>query len=150
MRNWIIGAAALLAVAAPSVAAAQTGYVGVFDGSADAGGAADESTSMALKALSPSRGSGSIVFEIDAAYTDSDDADDAATALIGHVYGRNDDHLFGGFVGIAGCDDSETWIAGLEANKYFANWTLAGAVFYGNNDDAELTATASTSKRAHS
>ena len=29
MRNWIIGAAALVAVAVPGVAAAQTGYVGV-------------------------------------------------------------------------------------------------------------------------
>jgi hypothetical protein len=135
MRNWIIGAAALLAVAAPSVAAAQTGYVGVNYGNADAGGAADEDF-YGVEGAVAFAGSGSIVFEVDAAIVDSDETD-SAYGLTGHVYSRNDSHLFGGFVGVADSDDSTTWIAGLEANKYFTNWTLAGALFYGNNDDAE-------------
>ncbi len=138
MRNWIIGAAAALAaVAAPSVASAQaTGYVGAVYNETDFGGGADFD-SYGVEGAVAFAGSGSIVFEIDAALTDSDDTD-TGYGLVGHVYGRNSDHLFGGFVGIAGSDDTETWIAGLEANKYFGNFTLGGALFYGNNDDFDI------------
>jgi hypothetical protein len=135
MRNWIIGAAAILAIAVPSVAAAQTGYVGVNYGNVDAGGNTDEDF-YGLEGAVAFAGSGSIVFEVDAAVVDSDDGD-AAYGLTGHIYSRNDSHLFGGFVGVADSNDSTTWVAGLEANKYYTNWTLAGALFYGNNDDAE-------------
>jgi hypothetical protein len=136
MRNWIIGAAAALAVvAAPSVAAAQaTGYVGAVYGNSDSG--VDDAESYGVEGAVAFAGSGSIVFEVDAAITDSDDTD-MGYGLVGHVYARNSDHLFGGFVGIAGSDDNEAYLAGLEANKYFDNWTLAGAVFYGTNDDAD-------------
>jgi hypothetical protein len=136
MRNWIIGAAALLAVAAPSVAAAQTGYVGVNYGNVDAGGASDEDF-YGVEGAVAFAGSGSIVFEVDAAVVDSDDTD-SAYGLTGHIYSRNDSHLFGGFVGVADSDDSTTWVGGLEAAKYYTNWTLAGAIFYGNNDDADV------------
>jgi len=135
MRNWIIGAAAILALAVPGVAAAQTGYAGVVYGNQDAG-TGDDTDFYGVEGSVAFAGSGSIVFEVDASYTDADEGDEAY-GLVGHVYARNDNHLFGGFVGINGSDDSETVIAGLEANKYFANWTLAGAVAYGNNDDAE-------------
>jgi hypothetical protein len=139
MRNWIIGAAAALAVAAaPSVAAAQaTGYVGGVYSNSDFGGG-DDAESWGAEGAVAFAGSGSIVFEVDASIGTTDDGADDETGygLVGHVYARNSDHLFGGFVGIAGGDDSETWLAGLEANKYFDSWTLAGAVFYGNNDDA--------------
>jgi len=136
MRNWIIGAAvAVAAFAAPGLAAAQTGYVGLGYSSTDFGGG-DDVESYGVEGAVAFAGSGSIVFELDASISDSDDTD-MGYGVVGHVYGRNDDHLFGGFVGLAGNDDSETWIAGLEANKYFANWTLAGALFYGNNDDAD-------------
>jgi hypothetical protein len=137
MRNWIIGAAAILALVVPGVAAAQTGYAGVAFSSTDFDGAADEVDSYGVEGAVAFAGSGSIVFEVDAAITDSDEAD-SGYGLVGHIYSRNDEYLFGGFVGIGGSDDSETLTAGLEANKYFANWTLAGAVFYGNNDDADI------------
>ncbi|MEQ1490942.1 MAG: porin [Terricaulis sp.] len=136
MRNWIIGAAAILAVAVPSVAAAQTGYVGVQYGNADAGNNADEDF-YGLDGAVAFAGSGSISFEVDAAVVDSDETD-TAYGLTGHVYSRNDSHLFGGFIGVADSNDSTTWVGGLEAAKYYANWTLAGAVFYGNNDDANV------------
>jgi hypothetical protein len=132
MRNWIIGAAAILAVAVPSVASAQTGYVGAVYGEADTG--VDDGEFYGAEGAVAFSGSGSIVFEIDASIVDSDEGD-TGYGLTGHVLSRNDDHAFGGFVGIAGSDDTESWVAGLEANKYFANWTLAGAVGYGNNDD---------------
>lgn len=135
MRNWIIGAAAILAVAVPGVAAAQTGYVGAVYGNVEPDGG-DDSDFYGAEGAVAFAGSGSIVFEVDASLTDSDDTD-TGYGLLGHVYGRNDSHLFGGFVGISGSDDSETYTVGLEAAKYFTNWTLAGAVAYGNNDDAD-------------
>jgi len=144
MRNWIIGAAAALAaVAAPSVAAAQaTGYVGLVYSNSDPSGATDDVESYGGEGAVAFAGSGSIVFEIDAAVTTTDDTgsgdDETGYGLVGHIYGRNSDHLFGGFVGIVGGEDTETWLAGLEANKYFASWTLAGALFYGNNDDFDV------------
>lgn len=137
MRNWIIGAAAALALAVPGVAAAQTGYAGVVYNSVDFDGASDEVDAYGVEGAVAFQGSGSIVFEVDASLTDSDDTD-TGYGLAGHIYSRNDDHLFGGFVGISGSDDSETYTAGLEANKYFANWTLAGAIAYANNDDADV------------
>ena len=133
MRNWIIGAAAILAVAVPGVASAQSGYVGAVFGNVEVDGA-DDADFYGVEGAVAFAGSGSIVFELDAAITDSDDTDEGY-GLTGHVYSRNDSHLFGGFVGIAGSDDSDTFTVGLEAAKYFAGWTLAGAVAYGENDD---------------
>jgi len=135
MRNWIIGAAAILAVAVPGVAAAQTGYVGAAYGNVEVDGA-DDADFYGVEGAVAFAGSGSIVFEVDAAITDSDDTDEGY-GITGHVYSRNDSHLFGGFVGIAGSDDSDTWTAGLEASKFYTNWTLAGAVTYASNDDAD-------------
>lgn len=133
MREWIIGAAALLAVAVPSVAAAQTGYVGAVYSEAESDFA--DAEAYGLEGAVAFAGSGSIVFEVDAAILDSDDSD-TSSSLTGHMYARNDSHLFGGFIGIADSDSSTTWTAGLEAAKYYDRWTLAGAVAYGNNDDA--------------
>lgn len=135
MRNWIIGAAAILAVAAPGVAAAQTGYVGAVYGNAETD-PGDDADFYGIEGAVAFAGSGSIVFEVDASLTDSDDTD-TGYGITGHVYSRNDQGLFGGFIGIGGSDDSETWTAGLEASKFYTNWTLAGALYYANNDDAD-------------
>ncbi|MGD9980381.1 MAG: hypothetical protein AB7H66_06480 [Hyphomonadaceae bacterium] len=138
MRNWIIGAAALLAVAAPSVAMADaTGYVGVNYGNVDAGGAADEDF-YGIDTAIGFHGSGSLRFEIDAAVTDGDDTD-SAFGVTGHILTDVDHVSWGGFLGVADSDSSDTtWFGGLEANKYFTNWTLAGAIFYGNNDEFDV------------
>ncbi|WP_395646063.1 hypothetical protein [Terricaulis sp.] len=138
MRNLIIGAAALLAVAAPGIASAQTGYVGVTWASVDADGA-DTDDVIGVEGAVAFQGSGSINFEVDAAVADSDDSD-TVWGLTGHVYSRNDSYLFGGFVGVADGSDSTTWTAGLEAAKYYARWTLAGSLAYANNDDADVDA----------
>ncbi len=134
MRTWIIGAAALLAVALPGVAAAQTGYAGVVYANVEAGSSDEDA--YGVEGAVAFAGSGSITFEVDAAVLDADDSD-TATALTGHIYARNDNHLFGGFVGVSDSDSSTTWTAGLEANKFFDRWTLAGALVYGNNDDLD-------------
>ncbi len=134
MRNWIIGAAALLAIAAPGVAAAQSGYAGAIYSNTDVDGFDSFDTYGAEGAVAFA-GSGSIVFEVDAAVAEAEDSD-TGYGLTGHVYSRNDRHLFGGFAGVADSDDSTTWTAGLEASKFYTNWTLAGALAYANNDDA--------------
>jgi hypothetical protein len=137
MRNWIIGAAALVAVVAPGVAAAQTGYVGAVYGNVDPDGGGDEDF-YGLEGAVAFSGSGSIVFEVDASIFDADDTD-TSYGLTGHVLMRNDSHAVGGFIGLSDSDASDTtWYGGLEANKYFDQWTLAGAVFYGNNDDNDV------------
>lgn len=138
MRNWFIGAAALLAAAVPGVAAAASGYVGAAYSEVELDGA-DDAEAYGVEGAVAFSGSGSIVFEVDAAVTDSDDTDEGY-GVTGHIYSRNDSHLFGGFVGIATSDDSDTWTAGLEASKFYDSWTLAGALFYANNDDAEVDA----------
>ncbi len=137
MRNWIIAAAALVAVVAPGVAAAQTGYVGAVYGNVDPDGAGDEDF-YGIEGAVAFSGSGSIVFEVDASIVDADDSD-TSYGLTGHVLMRNDSHAVGGFIGLADSENSDTtWFGGLEANKYFDQWTLAGAVFYGNNDDNDV------------
>lgn len=134
MRNILIGAAALLAAALPGVAAAQTGYVGAVYGNVDVDGFDDEDF-YGVEGAVAFAGSSAISFELDASITDADESG-TGYGVMGHVYTRNDRYLFGGFVGIAGNDDTdETWTAGLEANKYFSGWTLAGALAYGSNED---------------
>lgn len=137
MRTWIIGAAALFAVAAPGVAAAEgTGYVGVTYGNIDIDGLGDIDT-YGVEGAVAFQGSKDISFEIDGAISDSDDADTAWGAT-GHLFTRNDQHLLGGFVGFADSDDSTTWIGGLEGNAYLNTVTLAGAVYYADNNDADI------------
>ncbi len=75
MRNWIIGAAAILAVAVPGVAAAQTGYVGAVYNNIDIDGAADDSDAWGVEGAVAFAGSGSIVFEVDASIVDPDEGD---------------------------------------------------------------------------
>jgi len=135
MRTWIIGAAALLAVAAaPGVASAASGYVGLTYSNTDVDNGGSDNAWGAEGSVVFS-GSSQISFELDGAIVDGDNTD-TVSAATGHVFTRNDSYLFGGFVGISHADDSNTWSAGLEANKYFTDWTLAGSLVYGNNDDA--------------
>jgi hypothetical protein len=136
MRTWIIGAAALLAVAAaPGVASAASGYVGVIYNNTDVDNGGSDNAWGAEGSVVFS-GSSQISFELDGSIVDGDNIDTVSSAAA-HLFTRNDSWLFGGFVGLSHADDSDTWSAGLEANKYFEQWTLAGALIYANNDDAD-------------
>jgi hypothetical protein len=138
MRTWIIGAAALLAVAAaPGVASAASGYVGLTYSNTDVDNGGSNNA-WGVEGSVVFSGSSQISFELDGAIADGDDTD-TVSAATGHVFTRNDSYLFGGFVGISHSDSSDTWSAGLEANKYFEQWTLAGAVGYANNSDADVS-----------
>jgi len=141
MRNWIIGAAALVALAVPGVAVAQaTGYVGLDYANADVqhNGSNDGWGASGAVAFS---GSSSISFEVDAGAFDTNHSNVGTLSTVaGHVYTRNDDYLFGGFAGYQHSDHVDAWSAGLEANKYFDNWTLAGSIVYEKSDDLKADA----------
>ncbi|MFT3727952.1 MAG: outer membrane beta-barrel protein [Terricaulis sp.] len=140
MRNWVMAAAALAAVVAlPSVAAAQaTGYVGLDYANTDTN-LSDSNDAWGASGSVAFAGSSSISFEVDAAILDGDNSD-TSEALTGHVFTRNDSYLFGGFVGYQHSDAADAWSAGLEANKYWDSFTLAGAVVYANSDDVDTSA----------
>jgi hypothetical protein len=137
MKNYLLGAAALLAVAAPGAAHAASGYVGATWASVDVDGLGSADAYGAEGAVAFDAGNG-LGFELDGAYSDGDNTD-STTGVTGHVFTRNDNYLFGGFVGVADSNSSTTWDAGLEANKYYTNWTLAGSLAYADNNDADVS-----------
>ena len=138
MRTWIIGAAALLAVAAaPGVASAASGYVGLNYSNTDVDNGGNNNAWGAEGSVVFS-GSSQISFELDGSISDGDETD-TVTSGVAHVFTRNDSYLFGGFVGASHADDSTTWSVGLEGNKYFEGWTAAAAIGYANNNDADIS-----------
>lgn len=128
-KTMFLGAAAVALLAA-APAHAEGGYVGAIYGNVDVDAVGDADFYGIEGAFAGSN------FEIDGALTDSDDTD-TAVDLTGHLFMRNDTHLFGGFLGLSDSDSSTSWRGGLEANGYFDRWTLAGAVGYGSNDDLD-------------
>lgn len=135
MRKLILAAAAaLVAVAAPAIASAQTGYVGAVYNDVDSDGADGEVFGLEGSVFFPT--SGSLGIEVDAGVLDSDETDEAY-GITGHLFTRNENYLFGGYVSYADSDDTSAWGAGLEANKYYDRWTLAGSVGYSEADEAD-------------
>lgn len=146
MRNLILGVAALVAVAAPGVAMAQTGYVDAsyISSEVDDGGDADGY-----------RVGGAVAFDAHAlgVQLDADigslEADGGADAdfwnVGGHVYTRNSTYLLGGFASYGnvdgGGDDADYWTVGAEGQYYLARTTLNAAISYSQADDADLDVT---------
>lgn len=141
MKKYLLGAAAILTIAAPATAYAEAnGYVGATYSQAevDDGVTSDDTDIVGIEGALAFGGNGGLGFELDAATASADDGDDNdAWGATAHLFGRSDSHLFGGFVGFNDGDGSETLSAGLEAEKYFTNWTLAGALAYATNDDVD-------------
>ena len=89
MRTWIIGAAALLAAAAaPGVASAASGYVGLNYSNTDVDNGGNNSAWGADGAVVFS-GSSQISFELDGSIVDGDNTD-TVTSAAAHVFTRND------------------------------------------------------------
>lgn len=133
MKQWIIGAAALLAVVAPGVAAAQTGYVGAVYSDTDVDGAGD-SDAYGVQGAVFFNATDTVGVEVDAAVLDSDDTD-ATGSLAVHAFKRNDRYLFGGFAAVANNDDDTAWQVGLESAHYIDRATVGVAVAYGESDN---------------
>ena len=122
--------AAAIALMAAAPAHAEGGYVGGVYGNVDVDGLGDADFYGIEGAFAGAN------FEIDGEFVDSDDFD-SAFGITGHLFSRNDSHLFGGFLGIDDSNDSTSWRGGVEAAGYFDRWTLAGAVGFGSNDDLD-------------
>lgn len=150
MRKMIIGVAAMLAVAAPGAALAQTGYVdaaytnssvevGPFDADGDGyrvGGA----VAFDAHALG-------VQLDADVGAIEADGGGDADFWNVGgHVYTRNAAYLIGGFANYGNVDaggggDDDYWTVGVEGQYYLARTTLNGAVSYSEADDSDLEVT---------
>ncbi len=140
MRKLILAAAvAAMAVAAPAMASAQTGYVGALYSNTDTDGAADDVDAYGVEGSVFFQAGSSLGAEVDAAVVDGDDVD-TAYGITGHLFTRNDQYLFGGFLSVGDSDDNTTWGGGVEANKYFDRWTLSGSLGYATNDDDDADA----------
>jgi hypothetical protein len=133
MKQWIIGAAALLAVAAPGVAAAQTGYVGAVYSDIDVDGVGD-TDAYGVQGSVFFDGMGPVGVEVDAAVLDSDDTD-LTGALAVHVFKRNDRYLFGGFAAVSNNDDDTAWQVGVETAHYINRATIGVSAAYGESDN---------------
>jgi hypothetical protein len=143
MRKLILAAAGAAAAFIGSPAFAQPmGYVGAQyvhtkvdppgpgDISGDGGGV---DGTVAFNATS------SLGVTLNAAYFDTDKTD-STTAGAAHLYLKDDQYLLGGFVGVADVGSDTVWSVGGEGQWHFANWTLAGALGYANDDDADVDA----------
>jgi hypothetical protein len=131
MRKATFLGAAAIALMAATTANAQN-YVGVSHGNIKLDGFDDEQFTAGELAIAGAN------HEIDLAIVSGDSSDEVAVSVAGHLFTRTDSHLFGGFVGFGTGDDVETWTAGVEGNKYFEHWTLAAAVGYTSDEEADL------------
>ena len=133
MKKAVFLGAAAAALLATGTAYADSGYVGAVYANADVDGL-DSSDAYGVE-FAAALGEDSLTIEIDGAILDGDG--NTATTIGGHVYTRNESHLFGGFASFA--DNSEadwSYSAGVEGNLYMSNFTLAGALAYvGSNED---------------
>lgn len=134
MKNVLFGAASLLAMAAPSLALAQNGYVGLDYYNTDVDGFGSDDAWGASGAAELTRN-----FAIDGGILSNDD--DTSVGATGHLYWNNSQHLFGGFLSVADAEDSTLWSAGAEGQLYAGPATFAGAISYGRDDDADVDAT---------
>ncbi|MBY0562588.1 MAG: hypothetical protein K2P58_00280 [Hyphomonadaceae bacterium] len=116
MNKLIASAAALLALAAPGMAAAQTGYVGLSYSSND-------DSEINTTALSGAVALGSS-FQLDGTYANAE-ADGGGEAdfwnLGGHLFNRSGNMLWGGYLGYSTLD-----FAGDSLDE----WTIAGQMQY--------------------
>ena len=150
MRNWIIGAAALLAVAVPGVALAGSGYVGVayVNNNVDIGADFDADTWVADGAVAFDAGPLGVQLdgtfgntEVDVLATDFD-----FWNVGGHVFHRTGNWLIGGYAGFGNVDiggaDADEWTVAVEGQYYMAQTTLGGAVSLSEADDLDFETTA--------
>ena len=132
MKKYILGAAALLALAAPSIASAQSGYVGLSYSQND-------DTEIDSLSLNGSVALGSN-FQLDGGYAQLEtNADDADTYNIGgHLFTRGANWLWGGYLGYnstdAGGDSLDEWIAAGQVQYYADRTTFSGDLSYSQSE----------------
>lgn len=147
MKKFLLGAVAALAMSAPGVASAQSGYLDLGYSSTDTG--TNEIDTWAVGGAYAWGGNGSLGFQLDGAVGqhEYDVGLDANTYNLGaHLFTRNENHLLGGFVGIGNTDidgalEYDYYTFGLEGAYYMSRTTLNGVLSYSNSDDLNSDAT---------
>ena len=152
MKKFLLGAAAALAIAAPGVAAAQSGYVdlGYQTTEADVGGVEGDADGWTLGGAAAFGGNGSLGVQVDGLFSQSeaDGGGDVDTwNLGGHLFSRSEGGLVGGFVNLGNSDiegvgDLDFWTVGLEGQLYMSRGTVDGALSYSEADDVDASLTA--------
>lgn len=133
MRKLFLGAAALVAMAAPTTALAGPAYVGLDYASTDVDGF-DTTDAVGLSGaveMSPN-------FAADFGVSTDDDV--SAWGFNAHLFTNNSNYLLGAFGGITFTDGDRTWNTGVEGQYYLSNVTLAAAVSYAKSDDFDVNA----------
>ncbi len=152
MKKFLLGAAAALAITAPGVATAQSGYfdLGYQSTEVDVGGLSGDGDAWTLGGAAAWGGNGTLGVQIDGLVS-SADADGGGEADIwnlgGHLFTRHEGGLIGGFVNygnadIGGAGDFDFWTAGIEGQLYMSRTTLDGALSYSEADDTDASLTA--------
>lgn len=147
MKKLMIAAATLLAaMAAPGLAAAKSGYVGLSysNGNIDGGGTdIDVDTIAGEGVVAFDAGALGVQLDVSVGNIDVDNAGDADFyQLGGHLYSRGQKWLVGGFASYTNVDadgaDADAWTVGAETQYYFARTTVSGALSYAEIDDADV------------
>jgi len=149
MKKLLLGAAAALAMAAPGVASAQSGFVDLGYATTDISGGPEADT-LALGGAYAWGGNGSLGFQVDGVFGshEFDGGGDVDTYnLGGHLFHRNESHMFGGFVGFGNTDfgggaEYDYWTGGLEGAYYMSRTTLNGVLSYSDAEDLNTNITA--------
>lgn len=147
MKKFLLGAAAALVIAAPGVAAAQSGYVdlGYADSDGEVLGTDVEGDGWQAGGALAFGGTDTIGVQLDALVGESEDT--TSYLLGGHLYTRNDAYLFGGFANWSNSDPDggtsyDAWSIGLETQWYLDRTTFDGALSYSDAEDLDTTFTA--------
>lgn len=148
MKKYLLGAAAALAMIAPGVASAQSGYVDLGYTSTDLDGGGDVDTT-ALGGAYAWGGNGTVGFQIDGAIAQHDFAggDVDTYNLGGHAFVRNDSYLIGGLVNFGNTDfgggiEYDYYTIGAEGALYLQRTTLNGALTWSDSEDLDTALTA--------
>lgn len=146
MNKLLTGAAAVLAVAAPSVASAEiTGYVGASYASVDDDDDSNKDGVIGLDGALVTDVGGAWSLQFDAHHGDMDHGghNDAFSNATAHLFTRNESWAFGGFAGLGSRGGSSFWLAGVEGQFYTSDFTFGAAYTYAderNNDGYPLNA----------
>lgn len=141
MKNILLGAAALLALAAPGVASAQSAYVdlGYANTDADIAGTSTDGDAWSVGGAAAWQH-----FQLDGGVVDGDDVTN--WNIGGHVFNRSEGGLIGGFANwsntdVDGGDNYDAWTVGAEGQLYLSRTTLNGSLSYSDSEDLDTNLT---------
>lgn len=126
-QNWLLGAAALLAMAAPAVARADTtGYVGLGYASLDDDddGNKDGYSTFNGAVVTELGGDWHVQFDAADGSMNHNSHDDAQSDATVHVFNRNGTFAWGGFGGFQNRTGSSLWDLGVEGQYYVGDFTF--------------------------